>query len=138
MKSNKKHQSTNSSKECLNEDELFTKICQIRETFSIPKLSKNKDLKSVCCQTAKTGMVTPIKETGANYTILSFFSIIDSFENENADQVIGRWLNDSNKRPAIISPGNYGAIHVEYNNETKNSGKIAIIIALIYRNKNQK
>lgn len=122
----------------LDEDDLFSRICQIRETFSIPKLSKNKDLKTICCNTTKTGIMTPIKEAGTGYTLLSFFSIVDSFDNEDVDQVINRWFKDSNKRVVIISPGNYGAVHVEYNDETKTSGKIALIVALIYRTKNQK
>lgn len=123
--------------EYLNEDDLFSKVCHIREEFSIPKLAKNKDLKTVCCSMIKTGVIAPIKDTGAGYTIMSFFSLIDSFENENVDQIIKRWLKDSSKRPVVISPGNYGAIHVEYNTGSKTSGKIALIIALIYRTKNQ-
>lgn len=129
---------SNISEHCLDEDELFMKICQIRESFSIPKLIKNKDLKTVCCDITKTGKVTPIIETGLNYTIISVYSVIDTFNNESVDQIIHRWLSDSNKRPVIISPGNYGAIHVEYNNDQKTSGKIALIVALIYRPKTQK
>lgn len=118
------------------ETQFFKKICDMRSAFSLPVLRKNQPLKTVIIEQLTTGSMVPIKKS-KNYTIVSTQEIYDSFENENIDQILNRWIKDADKRTILLSPGNYGAVCIKFNkNSDHSSGRIAFRIALIYRDTN--
>ncbi|OHT06041.1 hypothetical protein TRFO_05682 [Tritrichomonas foetus] len=119
-------------------DELFKKIRHIRNKLQLQKLAKNKTLEIVAEELIQNETLAPIDERKMNYVTLSILSILDTFKNESTEQLIDRWLADANKRPVVLGVGNYAALHIEYDNEEHSSGKVALIVAMIYRPKQDK
>lgn len=127
----RRHLSTMEEEIVLNEAAILKVINDLRGKMNLTLLERNRTLRKYASAISNRENKT-LTWGNDKYALISVNALSKEYCYMSAEELVKKWIYNSEYRNVILSPGNYGAVNIEKVKE--NRCVITFVAAYIFRN----